>query len=154
MKRLLELKEKLYRKEYPKHLDLYTKETGITLDTADVHTFAKFDRFLKRRMKDAIKATTCVTKIFTILGEIHHNDPLNFDNGISLDPKNQNIHFPSDGSDAAGELFRVDPFKPSTALRQYLEIDPSACTMVYEALQKVEEMKEDYEYDQYVSRHS
>ena len=154
MKRLLELKEKMYRKEYPKHLELFKKETGIVLDTEDVHTFAKFDRFLKRRVKDSIKATTEANRIFMDLKEIYYKDALNLDNGICIDPKNQNIYFPSDGSDAAGELFHIDPFKPSTSLRQYLETDPSACKMVYEALEKVEEMKEEYEYNQFVSRHS
>ena len=154
MKRLLDVKLRVFEKEYQKHLELFKKETGIVLDTEDVHTFAKFDRFLNRRMKDAIKATTCVDKIFMILGEICFNDSLNFDNGISLDLKNKNIYFPSDGSDAAGELFCVDPFKPSTALRHYLETDPSACKMVYDALEKVEEMREEHEYNEFVRKHS
>lgn len=154
MKQLLKLKLKMYEENYPKHLEVFKKETGITLDTEDIHTFAKFNRWLNRRIRDSIKATVMVERIFIKLDKIYYKDDLNFDSGIYIDPKNRNIYFPSDGSDVDGKLFHVDPFKSSGLVTQYLETDPSACEMVYKALEKVEELKEEYEYNEFITRYS
>lgn len=154
MKRLLELKLKIYEKDYPKHLELFKKETGIVLDVEDVHTFAKFNRWKTRRIKDSVKATVAVEQIFMKLDKIYYKNDLNFDSGICIDPMKRNIYFPSDGSDADGKLFHVDPVKSSGLVTQYFETDPLACEMVYKALEKVEEMKEEYEYNQFVSQYS
>lgn len=154
MKRLLEVKLKVFKEEYPKHLELFKKETGITLDVNDVHTFAKFDRWKKRRIKDAIKASCDAEIMIMELSKIYYKDALNFDNGLCLDPVNHNIYFPSDGSDAAGELFHVDPFKTRMGMTRFLETDPMACEMVRNAMVKVEEIVEEHEYNEFVRKHS
>lgn len=154
MKRLLEVKMRVFEKEYAKHLELFKKETGVVLDIEDVHTFAKFDRWKKRRIKDAIKASCDAESMVMGLSRIYYKDALNFDSGLCLDPVNHNIYFPSDGSDADGDLFHVDPFKTRMELTRFLETDPEACEMVRAAKSKVEEIIEEHEYNEFVRKHS
>ena len=149
----LEVKLKVFKEDYPNHLDLFEKETGIVLDVKDIHTFAKFDCWLKRRMSDAIKATVAVERIFMMLTKMYYKDLINFDGGIYIDPKNQNIYILSDGSND-GKLFYVDPFKSSGLVTKHLETNPSACKMIYKALDKVKLMKEEYEYNEFIRKYS
>lgn len=154
MKRLLEVKLRVFEKEYTKHLELFKKETGIVLDVEDVHTFAKFDRWKKRRIKEAIKASCDAESMIRDLRIIRYNETINFDSGLILDLKNDNVYFPSDGSDAAGELFHVDPFRSGLAMTRYLETDPGACAMVKSAKEEVDKIIEDHEYNEFVRKFS
>jgi len=154
MKRLLEVKLRVFKKEYAKHLELFKKETGVVLDIEDVHTFAKFDRWKKRRIKEAIKTSCDAESMIRDLRIIRYNETINFDDGLILDLKNDNIYFPSDGSDADGQLFHVDPFKSGMAMTRYLETDPGACEMVRRARAEVDQIVEEYEYNEFVRKHS
>lgn len=154
MKYLLKLKHQVFKEGYPKHLELFKKETGIELDVEDVHTFARYEQWFKRRVEDATKATCIADSLFTDLGHIAYRESLNFEDGLCIDPKNQNIYFPSDGSDTDGHLFHLDPYKSSGELSDFLETDPEACEMIRRARAKVDEMKEQYEYDEFVRKYS
>jgi len=139
-----------FKREYSDHLELYKKETGIALNIEDIRTFAKFDRWLTIRMSDAMQATMYVYEIFKMLTNMHYKDIITFDGGIYIDPKNQNIYFPSNKSDADGTLFFIDPL--SSPMAKYLETDPSACDILYKAFEEVKSMKKDYDYNELVHK--
>lgn len=154
MNKLLGVKN-AFEKEYSEHLDLYKKETGGVLDINDIHTFAKFYCWLTNRMRESAKASTNVNRIFVELRDIHHEDEINFDNGICIDPKSQTIYLPSsDVNNAAGGLFHIDLLKTNSQLSKHLETDPMACAMINTALTVVESMRNKYEYDSFVRKYS
>lgn len=144
-----------FEESYSDHLELYKKETGGVLDIDDIHTFAKFYCWLTNRMRESAKSSTNVNRIFTELKDIRHEDEMNFDNGICIDPKNQTIYIPSsDVNNAAGNLFQIELLKTNSNLSKYLETDPIACDMISEVLTVVESMREKYEYDSFVHKFS
>lgn len=149
----LEVKKKILERDYAERMATFKKETGVTLDVNDIHTFVKYDMWVKKISRRARNSMSLISDIIYTLDPLYLKETVILDSGLCIDFMNREIYFPSDGTDADGKLFSIDKYRVNTGLEDFLELNNWE-NELEEAYTKAKELRDEREYADLVKQYS
>lgn len=149
----LEVKKKILERDYAERMATFKKETGVTLDVNDIHTFVKYDMWVKKISRRARNSMSLISDIIFTLDPLYLKETVILDSGLCIDSMNREIYFPSDGTDADGKLFSIDKYRVNTGLEDFLELNNWESELE-EAYKKAKELRDEREYADLVKQYN